>query len=370
MKGWRHRRRCLLCASIALHSIRRVDASFIQVPSLLPALRPSMSRCKNGVAADDADENAILGETLDVTRHGGTYSWSNTRSPDRSKSSASRDGYKRIHFDGCGSILLHQQPEDFAEPKESKTDSNKQASGSRLWSASYVISYYIDKQLFKGGTWYLDERGHNKWTVLELGAGLGLCSAVAAKHGLNVVATDNDPAVLTLLEENLGRNKDTSLEPQSSAAHDNPSKQQVVHVHSLDWITVANDPHAESSHAVFVQLENLGGADLILLSDVVYGATEPAWEALLLLLNNFGAQRKRLCLEQVNTNATTYTKRSRPIVLLGYTQRRRDMSPEDEARFFAMLQAAGMEAILIPSANVPNGEKYMLTSLFELRWVD
>lgn len=331
-----------------------------------------MSRCKNGLAAHDADDE-ILGDTLDVTRHGGTYSWSNTRSSNRSKSSASRDGYKRIMFDGCGSILLHQQKEeDFAEPNESKNENNnKQASGCRLWSASYVISYYIDKQLSKGGTWYLDERGHNKWTVLELGAGLGLCSAVAAKHGLNVVATDNDPAVLTLLEENLGRNNDTSLKStQSSAAHDNPSKQQAVHVHSLDWVTVANDPHAGSSHAVFVQLENLGGADLILLSDVVYGATEPAWEALLLLLNKFGAQRKRLRLEQANKDETTYTKRSRPIVLLGYTQRRRDMSPEDEARFFAMLQAAGMEAVLIPSTNVPNGEKYMLTSLFELRWVD
>ena len=56
------------------------------------------------------------------------------------------------------------------------------------------------------------------------------------------------------------------------------------------------------------------------------------------------------------------------LVLLGYTQRRRDMSPKDEARFFSMVKAAGMEAVLIPSTSIPHSEKYMLTSLFELRW--
>jgi len=45
------------------------------------------------------------------------------------------------------------------------------------------------------------------------------------------------------------------------------------------------------------------------------------------------------------------------------------MSPEDEACFFALVKAFGMEAVLIPSNFIPHAEKYMLTSLFELRWI-
>ena len=342
------------------------------------------------------NEKAILGETLDVNLQGGTYSWKkpnaipkdDIRSNHRSKSSSvdvasNEDSFKRIPFDGCGSILIHQQPEALIEPNTyDETDNEtsgrhrrKGRTGVSLWSASYVISYYIDAQWSKGGSWYCDENvvnAESSWTVLELGAGLGLCSAVAAKHGMNVVSTDNDSAVLTLLKENLQRNQihDDSLESaQSPSSENNPSKQQ-VHVHSLDWVTVANDPQAESSHPVFLQLESLGGADLILLSDVIFGATQPAWNALLTLLNKVCAQRRRIRLGQVNEDEFDATGTDAPLVFLGYTQRRRDMSPQDEARFFAMVQAAGMEAVLIPSTRIPNGEKYMMTSLFQLRWVD
>ncbi|KAL7533105.1 hypothetical protein ACHAXR_007944 [Thalassiosira sp. AJA248-18] len=189
---------------------------------------------------------------------------------------------------------------------------------------------------------------------------------------MNVVSTDNDSDVLTLLKDNLRRNSN----PTNNLS---AKQQQEVHIHSLDWMAVANDPTAEASHPVFVQLESLGGADLILLSDVIYGATQPAWEALLTLLNKFRVQRRRIFDDSTTTTTTDYTKTvqtergaedsSCPLVLLGYTQRRRDMSPQDEARFFAMLQAAGMEAVLIPSTRIPHGEKYMLTSLFELRWI-
>lgn len=336
---------------------------------------------------------------MDVNLHDGKYSWSNPkaipkddiRSPVQSSESSvtaasNKDRYKRIPFDGCGSILLHQQPKDFIAPNSPSSENDKTRhrqkgrTGVTLWSASHVISNYIDAKWSKGGSWYNsgDEKGTSlessrTWTVLELGAGLGLCSAVAAKHGMNVVSTDNDSEVLSLLKENLQRNRiipndDDSLETQ---------KQHEVHVHSLDWLRVANDPSAESSHPVFLQLESLGGADLILLSDVIYGATQPAWDALLVLLNEFQSQGRRLgCSGQLRdeegddtTMHTNRTPSEDTIVLLGYTQRRRDMSPQDEARFFAMVQAAGMEAVLIPSTSIPHSEKYMLTSLFELRWI-
>ena len=235
----------------------------------------------------------------------------------------------------------------------------------------------------------MGKQQQSKWTVLELGAGLGLCSAVATKYGMDVVSSDNDDQVVALLKENLERNK--QLHESTVNVHkveDEPTskskQQQQIHVHSLDWVIAANDPQVESSHPVFVALESLGGADLVILSDVIYGATQPAWDTLLTLLNKFNAQKKRLCstghqlvVDQNNDSYTTTNtgqaqtieNRTSPIVLLGYTQRRRDMSPQDEARFFAMLQAAGMEAVLIPSTEIPNGEKYMLTSLFELRWI-
>lgn len=275
---------------------------------------------RNLVNKNDDDTNSILGETL----RDGTYSWSSSP-PD-----SSEDQYKRIVFDGCGSITLHQQPNDFVQPSYQEG-----RAGVILWSAAYMISHYLDAQFSKGGS--------QNTTVLELGGGLGLCSAVAAKHGADVVSTDNDPDVLVLLKENLDRNQMQS------------SNNQQVHVHSLDWMKAANDPTAENCHSVFVQLESLGGADMIILSDVIYGATSLVWDHLLVLLNKFCAQRRRLSAKD-------------PIVLLGYTQRRRDMSPKDEATFFAKIKSAGMEAVLIPASSIPHSEKYMLTSLFELRY--
>lgn len=357
----------------------------------------------DGNAGGDVfNEKAILGETLDVNLSDGTYSWSNpasipkddTRSPtQQSKSSSARaasnekDSYKRIAFDGCGSILIHQQPKDFVEPNiSSQTDEEKNElrrrrqgrTGVTLWSASYMISYYIDAQWSKGGYWHSDKIGmgskpqNAKWTVLELGAGLGLCSAVATKYGMNVVSTDNDPVAIQLLKENLERN--------APVLDQHTERQQQISVHPLDWVAVANDNQAETCHPVFLQLESLGGTDLILLSDAIYGATQPAWESLLILLNKFCAQRQRLFSERVDEDSgsllateediTQSDSTACPIVLLGYTQRRRDMSPQDEARFFAVVKAAGMEAVLIPSTSIPKiCEKYMLTSLFELRWI-
>ena len=162
-----------------------------------------------------------------------------------------------IDFDGCGQIQLHQEPYSFIQPIHNKTREEAAGrTGVTLWSAAHVVSNYIDAQFSEGGQW-----SSSNWTVLELGAGLGLCSTVAAKYGINnIVSTDNDFDVLQLLKENLERNKH--------------SEEQKIHVHSLDWMAAATDSNAEKTHPVFLELEPLGGADLILLSDVIYGATE------------------------------------------------------------------------------------------------
>ncbi|KAL9181633.1 hypothetical protein ACHAXT_010438 [Thalassiosira profunda] len=384
----------LCAATAALHllcvgCIRPVVSFHLAAPPRLGTTR--LSSVRDDGANESSDEGrtfndaAILGETLDIDRRGGTYSWSSPRrtakedvrsaQPPSNPTSATKDPYTCIAFDGCGPIVLHQQPGAFLAPNapDDGASSNESAASRRrsgrtgvaLWSAAHVLSHYIDAQWSKGGPWRSDESGASsnpRWRVLELGAGLGLCSAVAAKHGMDVVATDNDPEVLELLAENLERNRIRDNNPSRSV----DCRDQQVHVHSLDWIAAAGDSRAEAS-AVFRQLEALGGADLILLSDVIYGATRPAWEALLTLLSKFRAQRQRLA-GALDEDGPSFP-RGEPLVLLSYTQRRRDMSPQDEAHFFAMVKAAGMEAVLIPAENVPHGGKYVLTSLFELRWI-
>ena len=231
--------------------------------------------------------NLLKNDDIDVDGGGSrsSYSWVNPKlNEDTSKEVHSN--IIRIHFDGCGQILLHQEPQafiqpihnkkreeagrtcrcgqillhkepnDFVQPIHNKTEEGSSGrTGVTLWAAAYVVSNYIDAQFSEGGIW-----SSSNWTVLELGSGLGLCSAVAAKHGMDIVSTDNDLVVLQLLKENLERNKH--------------SDEQQIHVHSLDWTAAASDSNADKTHPVFLELESLGGADLILLSDVIYGATE------------------------------------------------------------------------------------------------
>ena len=279
-------------------------------------------------------------------RHDGSttsYSWVNPelRTKVRAASTSQGGGYKRIEFDGCGSILLNSG---------ASSTTSKQHTGLSLWSAAYVLSYYCD------ALWNQESRNNNeqtKWTVLELGAGLGLCSTVAAKHGMNVISTDSDSQALTLLEENLRRNHVTCNETGGD-----------ITVHTLDWVAAQQSDIA--ANPVFVQLEKYGGADLIILSDVIYSATKPAWKALINLLGKLRAQRRILMKNSMDAADTLPA--ADPLILLGYTQRRRDMSPQEESEFFTMLQEAGMEAVMVPPDQIPHGEKFMLTVIFELRW--
>ena len=191
---------------------------------------------------------------VDVDVSSSSYSWVNPKLNDDIAKQQVQSNTIQIDFDGCGKIQLHQEPNAFIQPIHNKIEAGR--TGTTLWSAAHVVSNYIDAQFSEGGPW-----SSSNWTVLEIGAGLGCCSAVAAKHGINnIVSTDNDPDVLQLLKENLERNKH--------------SEEQQIHVHSLDWMTAASDSNSERTHPVFLELESLGGADLILLSDVIYGATE------------------------------------------------------------------------------------------------
>ena len=284
------------------------------------------------------------------------YSWVNPKLRNKARvgqspnttdaaSTSQGGGYKQIEFDGCGTILLNSGASSIT---------SKQHTGLSLWSAAYVLSYYCD------ALWSQEESRNNNepttLTILELGAGLGLCSAVAAKHGMNVISTDSDSQALTLLEENLRRNHVTCNE-----------KSGEVSVHTLDWVAASRQSDI-AANPVFVQLEKYGGADLIILSDVIYSATKPAWKALIKLLGMLRALRRNLVKNSKDVADTPPA--ADPLILLGYTQRRRDMSPQEESEFFTLLQEAGMEAVMVPPDQIPHGEKYMLTVIFELRWSD
>ena len=210
------------------------------------------------------------------------YSWVNPKLRNKARvgqspnttdaaSTSQGGGYKQIEFDGCGTILLNSGASSIT---------SKQHTGLSLWSAAYVLSYYCD------ALWSQEESRNNNepttLTILELGAGLGLCSAVAAKHGMNVISTDSDSQALTLLEENLRRNHVTCNE-----------KSGEVSVHTLDWVAASRQSDI-AANPVFVQLEKYGGADLIILSDVIYSATKPAWKALIKLLGMLRALRRNL----------------------------------------------------------------------------
>jgi len=80
------------------------------------------------------------------------------------------------------SALISGDP--FADPSQFPT-------WTKLWEASILLACYVKQHSFPAGT-----------RILELGAGLGLPSVVAAQKGLQVTASDHDPLVCDFLRVN------------------------------------------------------------------------------------------------------------------------------------------------------------------------
>jgi len=289
-----------------------------------------------------------------------------------------------MNFAYCGEVCIRERLDrlevgDGKKGAEARSDNRGGEivrTGTALWSASLALSDYIDDRC-GSGAW-----GSETLTCVELGAGLGLPSIVAARHGFRAVSTDGDPSVLSLLEENLRSNL-----PEGSTMGAGGEDGQQVHVELLDWSDFDSSKREQDSdrHPVLAHLEECGGrgADLIILSDVVYGATRAGWGPLLRTVNGLRDHRRRRRL-LASESEVPPGRASRillddgtvapcgdskdPLVLLGYTQRRRDMSAEEEGLFFAMVKRAGMEARPIPSRLVPHSDERILTTVFELRW--
>ena len=139
------------------------------------------------------------------------------------------------------------------------------------WDASYVLAEWMSRfpcpasapalrQLLgaeiDGGTW----QNWGSRNGVELGAGVGLLSIVAARLGVSMIATDGDDAVLDLLRENVSRQPWTK----------DPAKEEHVRVRQLKW----GAPDV---------LESLGlqaPAGLVLATGVVYGGDPEGWAGL------------------------------------------------------------------------------------------
>ena len=311
----------------------------------LPRRRAAASTLKHAFDNSPEPPETVTGDIFDVSfdkKGGGSYSWSAGGSSPDSPDIGNARQYRRVQFDGIGSVLVRHEPNLFVQPR---SENERGKTGVTLWSASFVIGHYLDSLLCS----LRQESGMSTkgLTMLDIGAGLGLTSAVAVKHGLNVVATDIGEAdVMALLSDNIERNRPAGLTNTSS-----------YYVESLEWISAAETINL---HPAYKRLECLGGADIIALSDVIYKATEPAWASLIAIVKEFRNQKLRLCKDGDENQ----------VILLGYTHRRRDMSRQDEAKFFAMCMSAGFKVELIHSNDIPNAEKYMLTSLFRLMPAD
>ena len=113
------------------------------------------------------------------------------------------------------------------------------------WAAGTLLAHLI-----AGGGIDDSVRWPESPTAVEIGSGLGLVSIVAAKRGAGLVlATDGEPTVLPLLQQNLDAN----------------APKGVAHATLLAW---GDKAHAR---AVAARLP-AAGADVVLASDIVYGS--------------------------------------------------------------------------------------------------
>jgi nicotinamide N-methyltransferase len=137
-----------------------------------------------------------------------------------------------------------------------------------MWDAGYVLARHLDG--LDGRLGGLLDRA----SVVELGAGLGLPSIVAALGGASkVVATDGDAQCLPLLAANAER---------AGAS---------LSAHALPW--------EDAAAGRAVELLNGGRRfDVVLAADVVYAGNAGAWRALLNVLRALAAPGTAVLLAQ------------------------------------------------------------------------
>lgn len=310
---------------------------------------------KGEIDNDDTDQKLHLGRFYKVQPkwEGSSYSYvrprkrrradmidatkENNGSETNTKSKADANRPKRrqveLEFPNCGKIVLHQDPSLVADHGVSGT-------GHTLWSAALAISSYLDAN-FELAAKDSDDipilSNHSVKSCLELGSGLGLPSIVAVRHGVpHVIATDTDTEqdVIRGLQRSIHQNMNEEVFSKN------------ISVEELDWTHPRDELVKELA------------PDLIIASDVIWKATRPSWPDLFELLNRLRSNLHELEDDKDPTD---------PMVLMGYTQRRLDMTVDEEKEFFDLLRKNGLQAKPIPNAASDN---WPLTVVYELSWVD
>eukprot|EP01062_Namystynia_karyoxenos_P054550 TRINITY_DN44991_c0_g1_i1.p2 TRINITY_DN44991_c0_g1~~TRINITY_DN44991_c0_g1_i1.p2 ORF type:complete len:280 (+),score=78.87 TRINITY_DN44991_c0_g1_i1:72-842(+) len=181
----------------------------------------------------------------------------------------------RYSFPNAGKVLIRQR---FRE--------GGAGTGSGVWSASRLLAAHLDAHpgLVRGRE------------VVELGAGLGLPSVVAARLGAaRVLATDGEEAVTEMLGDTLRRSR---LSPSGARAA------------LLRW-------DSDEDRARVLRELPCGGAEVVLAADVVYAGSRPSWGPLLAALR--------------------YIASDRALVLVAHTHR----YPQDTADFASLVRESG-----------------------------
>lgn len=152
--------------------------------------------------------------------------------------------------------------------------SSLDGTGSVVWGASFVISDFLIRVGIPGipstmsGDPSISLRGLR---VIELGAGLGLCSVVCAKLGATeVVATDGSADLAALIDRNAEANGVKSK----------------VHARVLDWSDLSG-------------AEALGSADVIIMADVAYEGNRANWTDLVRMVTFLTSRKSQSNAEPV-----------------------------------------------------------------------
>ena len=124
--------------------------------------------------------------------------------------------------------------------------------------------------------------------VVELGAGLGLASLVAAALGARCLATDGDPRAAAMCAKN-ARANEANLTKAANALSTPFVPPETMRVRWGDarderatraWIRAARNAYPPNAAAPNAVREDPHHPDAILLADVVYGSNPEAWSAL------------------------------------------------------------------------------------------
>jgi hypothetical protein len=151
--------------------------------------------------------------------------------------------------------------------------------GGALFEDSFVLAEWLARQtsgpagiaglpptLHEQLTQKIQSRhGWSDLIFVELGAGLGLCSIVAQKMGMRVMATDGDESVLEALRENSERNGSSTATTSTKTTNST-----LLQAKLLKW--------GASTPRTILGLD--APADVIVATGCVYGRDQGVWKAL------------------------------------------------------------------------------------------